>query len=256
VINDDIVLKALTNTNGADEKNPTVSRENPEILYLPATIAQERPDDPLSRCEERVVALSREVAHKGPFQQIVDILLELVSYVPPSDEAESHTPESTSRAIMSRAAKSAAFVSGSLSLPPGPLGLLTVLPDLIAIWQIQRQMVSDIAGAYGKQAQLTREQMIYCLFRHAASQAMRDIVARVGERILVREASMKVIQGTMRRVGIRVTEELAGRVVSRWIPIVGAIGVGAYAYYDTRQVARNAIRLFECELSVEPKPTQ
>jgi hypothetical protein len=29
------------------------------------------------------------------------------------------------------------------------------------------------------------------------------------------------------------------------LPVVGAVGVGAYAYYDTTRVAVTAIRLFE-----------
>jgi hypothetical protein len=37
---------------------------------------------------------------------------------------------------------------------------------------------------------------------------------------------------------------MAGRGIARWLPVVGAIGVGAYARYDTRQVARTAIALF------------
>lgn len=33
---------------------------------------------------------------------------------------------------------------------PGPLGLLTILPDMYAIWRVQAQLVADIAAVYGK----------------------------------------------------------------------------------------------------------
>jgi hypothetical protein len=33
------------------------------------------------------------------------------------------------------------------------------------------------------------------------------------------------------------------------LPVIGALGVGAYAYYDTGQVARTAIDLFGAEAS-------
>ena len=36
--------------------------------------------------------------------------------------------------------------------------------------------------------------------------------------------------------------------------VVGAVGVGAYAYYDTSQVARTAIALFEREIEIAPAP--
>ena len=45
-------------------------------------------------------------------------------------------------------------------MPPGPLGWLTIAPELLAVWKIQAQMVSDLAGVYGKAATLTREHMV------------------------------------------------------------------------------------------------
>ena len=74
----------------------------------------------------------------------------------------------------------------SLALPPGPLGYVTILPDLVGIWRIQAQMVADMAGVYGQQAFLSREQMLYCLFRHAAAQAMRDVLYAGAEQNLKR----------------------------------------------------------------------
>ena len=136
-------------------------------------------------------------------------------------------------------------------MPPGPLGYVTLIPDLVAIWKIQAQMVVDIAGTFGKKAYLGREQMLYCLFRHAAAQAMRDIVVRVGERILIRRPALQIVEQVLRRIGVRITQRLAGGALARWLPIVGALGVGAYAYYDTGQVAETAIDLFRREIELE-----
>ena len=105
-------------------------------------------------------------------------------------------------------------------MPPGPLGWLTIAPELLAVWKIQAQMVSDLAGIYRKAATLTREHMVYCLFRHTAAQLLRDVAVRVAQRS-------------------------AGGSIARWLPVVGAVGVGAYAFYDTSQVAGTAIELFE-----------
>ena len=60
--------------------------------------------------------------------------------------------------------------AGTLALPPGPLGWLTILPEMLAVWKIQSQMVADIAALYGQKSTLTEEQMVYCLFRHSAAQ--------------------------------------------------------------------------------------
>lgn len=115
-------------------------------------------------------------------------------------------------------------------------------------------MVADIAGTYGKQTFLTREQMLYCLFRHTAAQAVRDLVVRVGDRFLVRRVLLRAFQTIARKVGVRITQRVIGKSISRWLPIIGALGVGAYAYYDTGQVAQTAIELFEGEIEIEPEP--
>ena len=187
----------------------------------------------------------------GPLRKVLETLERLLSEIPESKEPESRTPEDRARAIAHSAAIKAAMVSGGLALPPGPLGYLTILPDLYGIWKIQTQMVADIAGAFGKTAYLSREQVLYCLFRHAAAQAVRDIVVRVGERILIRRPALRVGQHLLQRIGVRVTQRLAGSAIARWLPIVGALGVGAYAYYDTGQVADTAIDLFHHEIELE-----
>jgi len=58
------------------------------------------------------------------------------------------------------------------------------LPDLYAIWRVQAQLVSDIAAVYSKTVFLTKETMLFSLFRHAAAQAVRDLIVRTGERVL------------------------------------------------------------------------
>jgi len=50
-------------------------------------------------------------------------------------------------------------------------------------------------------------------------------------------------------IGISVTQRIAGTAASRWLPIVGAAAVAAYAYYDTLQVAKTAIRMLESPAS-------
>jgi len=139
------------------------------------------------------------------------------------------------------------MVSGSLALAPGPFGLLTVLPDLLAVWKIQSQMVSDIAAVYGQSATLTTEHMLYCLFKHSAAQAVRDLAVRAGERWLIRQASGAVLQSVVQRLGTRLGQKVLGSGAARFVPLLGAAGVGGYAWYDTRQVAASAIALFEAQ---------
>ena len=171
-------------------------------------------------------------------------LVDMLSRVPPTDETLAADTATRARAIAKAGANKAALAAGTLALPPGPLGWLTIVPELVAIWRIQAQMVADLSGVFGVNARLTREQMLYCLFRHAAAQAVRDLVVRVGGRLIAQDVPLRVFERVAHAVGARVTKRLIGGGISRRLQIVGAVGVGAYAWYDTRQVARTAIRLF------------
>jgi uncharacterized protein (DUF697 family) len=176
---------------------------------------------------------------------ILDAMEEIVSGVPATRERAVHAPEMAARALARKAATRAAALSGALALPPGVLGMLTVLPDLIAIWRVQAQLVADIAGLYGKDLQLTRAHMVYCLFRHAASQFARDVAVRTGQRVVVRQLTGGALRAVLSTAGITITQRLAGTAASRWVPVAGAVAVAAYAYFDTLQVAKTAIRLLE-----------
>jgi hypothetical protein len=186
--------------------------------------------------------------------QLAQKLLEVIVHVPATAEPASQTPEARSRAIIRKAALKAAGAAGTLALPPGPWGMLTVLPDLVTVWKIQAQMVADIAGAYGQTALLSPEQMLYCLFRQTAGQAVRDLVVRLGDRLAIRRAPLQVIQRALRQIGLKVAQRLAGRTASRWLPVVGALGVAAYAYRDTRRVGHTAIAVFSRAVAREDDP--
>jgi hypothetical protein len=190
-------------------------------------------------------------------QKVGDVILDLVLRVPRSSEGEVVQPKERARALGRIAARQASLMAGSLALPPGFLSWLTILPELLGVWKLQAQMVSDIAAAYGKTAALGREQMLYCLFRHVSAQLFRDVVVRVGERFVIRRASLAFIQATARTVGVKVTQNIIGKSVSRLVPLIGAVGVGAYAYFDTTQVAKTAIELFSRDvvLDVTSTPT-
>jgi hypothetical protein len=177
--------------------------------------------------------------------RVAEAILGFLSEIPTTSEPLNPSPKDRARQIASAAARKACTISGALALPPGPAGLVTVLPDLVAVWRVQAQMVADIAGTFGKSAVLSREQMLYCLFKHTAAQAVRDLVVRVGERYLVRRAGLRVVEATAAKVGVKVTQRAIATSVSRWLPVVGMVGVAGYAYYDTTQVGATAISFFE-----------
>lgn len=183
--------------------------------------------------------------------RVTRAILDFISHIPDSKVTSQDDPDTQAQRLAKQAARRAAITAGSLALPPGPLGWLTILPELISIWRIQAQLVSDIAAAYGRHAELGREQMLWCLFRHTSAQAFRDLVVRLGDRLIFRRVSYSVIERVAKQIGVKVTQRALGEGLSRWMPVIGAIGVGGYAYYDTRQVAATTIAMLKSEIATE-----
>lgn len=197
------------------------------------------------------------VNRAGVGGRFAEAILDVAGAIPKSKELQSDAPHARAMALARQAAKSAAAISGGAALVPGPAGMLTLLPNIIGVWKVQAQMVADIAGTYGKTATLTNEQMLYCLFKHMFSQGLRDIVVRAGERFLVRRASLQLLQKLATTIGIKVTQRAMGKAIARYAPLVGAAGVAAYAFYDTKKVATTAIDLFRGDVVLETDgPTQ
>jgi hypothetical protein len=176
-------------------------------------------------------------------EQMGGVLERIITDVPAPRTRVSGAAPATADEIMRAAARRTALLSGSLALPPGPLGMATVLPDLYLIWKIQRQMVADLFALHGRTAELTRTHMLYCLFRHAASQVVRDVAVRSAERLVIRQLSGNALRSALGTIGVSVSKRVAGNAAGRWIPLAGAAAVGAYAYWDTMQVANTATRL-------------
>lgn len=187
---------------------------------------------------------------------IAQAVMSVVGKVPRSKLKPSAHPREHARNKANATAAKAALAAGAMALPPGFVGWLTILPEMVGVWKLQKQLVADIAALYGKQDTLTPEQVVYCLFQHTAAQGVRDLVVRVGQRSLVRRASPLLIGTLSRRIGSKLAQRALGRGAARWVPIIGAVGVGAYAYHDTAQVAATAMDLFEGVVEVEVREVE
>ncbi len=188
---------------------------------------------------------------KSVHSRLTTAILDAVGHIPSTGEHRSGTPLERARQIASASAVKAALAAGALAAPPGLAGMVTLLPELATIWRLQIQMVADIAAVYGQKSKLTREQMLFCLFKASAAPAVGALVVIVGESVFVRRPTLLVLQNIAGKIGLKVTQRLLGKGIARWLPIVGALGVGAYTYYETGQVAQTAIELFEKTIEVE-----
>src|SRR5687768_7284505 len=177
-------------------------------------------------------------------EKLFTVLFKVIKEIPSSAEKRSSDAVLRARKLTAEASFRAAAISGALALPTGPLGWLTILPDLAAIWRLQAQLVADIGAVFGKRGRLTEASILYCLFRHAAAQAVRDLVTRMGERVVVQRVSVRVAENVLERIGVQLVHRVARRGLWRLLPAIGALAVAGYAYYDTEQVGQTAIEFF------------
>lgn len=182
---------------------------------------------------------------------VAQALHSLVSQIPDSTEKSNPAPAVRAKALAKSAAIKAAAISGGFTLPPGPFGMATVLPDLLAVWRIQQQLVADIAATFGRTDALTKETMVLCLFKHGGAALTQRLLARGDQDdVVVNRIANRTLQQLLEKIAVRVGQRLAAKSVSRWVPILGAVGAGAYAYYDTTHVATNAVELFSKPLQL------
>lgn len=175
----------------------------------------------------------------------INIIFDLITNIPESIYVSSMDADSRVKLITQRASFKAATVSTTLSIPAGFTGILTAIPDIAAIWRIQAQLVADIAATYGKIALLTREAMVWCLFRHSAAQLLRDVAVRTGSRVVVQKLSTTALKKIVEKIGLKISSTFLSKSLLRAIPAIGAIGNGAYAYYDTTEVGKTAAAYFK-----------
>jgi len=68
--------------------------------------------------------------------------------------------------------------------------------------------------------------------------------------------SYSVVERIAKQIGIKITRRAVGEGMSRWLPMIGALGVGAYAYYDTGQVAATTIAMMNGEFEMAEADAQ
>jgi hypothetical protein len=181
---------------------------------------------------------------KSVVQRFGNAVRNFVATIPVSSEPTASAPGARSAQLCETAARTTAKISGLAAMAPGPLGLLTILPDIIAMWRIQSQLVSDIAAVYGKTSILSKEHMLWCLFKHSAAQTFRDVTYRMAERFLIQPLSMHALRKLTQAIGFKLSQRTAGEAIARFLPLVGAAVVAGYAYHDTKKVGAAAIDIF------------
>lgn len=168
----------------------------------------------------------------------------LLARVPESFEPESSLPDRRAQELGKSATLRAAAISTGLALPKGSAGLLGLIPDLMVVWHIQTALVADIAACYGQTAKLHAGTMATCLFSHLDSELCIQHFLDPQHKMQLQPETQQMVGKLAHAIGARMVQRLLGRAIGRWVPFVGALGLGALTAYDTDKVAQTAKKIF------------
>lgn len=139
-----------------------------------------------------------------------------------------------------------AAISGGASMVPGPLGMVAVVPEITWIIKNQVEMVYDIGVAYGHRKQLSPE-LLASVVGYALGAGTLGLIALHGQKVLVKRASLRLMQKLVKLMAGKVSQRLLKSMVGKWVPVAGAVALAAWSKYSTHAVAKKAVSIFEKE---------
>lgn len=157
--------------------------------------------------------------------------------------------------IINDSAKMNFAISGSMSLIPGPLGLVSVVPELALITNNQIAMIYDIGLAYGKEKHLTKELLLGVTISAMGSSAGGLLVMH-GSKVVVKKASVKVFQNVVKVLAGKITQKVAKSALGKFVPLLGAAALATWSAYTTKMIGKRAIEIFSKEIEFDNSEVQ
>jgi hypothetical protein len=159
-----------------------------------------------------------------------------------SENPDKVPPTSAIPTIVNDYATKNMALSAGISLIPGPWGMAAAIPEVALLIRNQLAMIYDIGAAHGKSKVLNKE-LLAGVFLTAMGVGAGGLLVMQGGKVLVRRVALRVFQRVVMLLAGKVTQQLLKSIVSKWVPIIGAAAMGAWANYSTRQIGRKAAEI-------------
>ncbi len=165
--------------------------------------------------------------------------------------ADDGQPLGTPEEMTGEAAQKAFAISTSLGLVPGPLGMATILPEVVALAKLHINLIHRIARHHNKQQHVSREIVLLVLANVMGVAAGEVLVRKVGAALVLRSVDSAVAKRVAQKIGSRIINKAAEKAIGRWIPVLTAPLFGYFSRSLTKKVGREADRLFSGALEVD-----
>lgn len=142
-------------------------------------------------------------------------------------------------------------ISGLSGMLPGVVGLVAILPELKSTIENQITMIYDIGVAHGKDEHLSKEMVLSLAMQSGAGSIAINALARQGEKILIKKASVKVFQQIAKVLGIKLSASVVKSAVAKFVPVLGGVAIGIWVKYTTTEIGENSAVILSQKLHVQ-----
>lgn len=180
-------------------------------------------------------------AMQGAFQAVIDEKRKAPSVV------SNGNVEEDVRNQINLCARNNGMISGGAALIPGPMGMVSIVPEIALVFRNQIGLVYDIGRLHGKEEVLDRDLLMGVILTAMGSGATAVLVMH-GGRVLVKRSSLRVFQRLMAVLAGRITQKALKATISRWLPVVGAAFMAWFSHHMTKRIGRKADEIMRQEI--------
>ena len=150
---------------------------------------------------------------------------------------------------------SCSLVNGTMAgisgiLPP-PIGMLTILPELILTIENQIVMIYDIGVANGQEDHMSKEVVLALALQAGIGSVAITALASQSERILIKKASIKIFNKMANVFGLKISSSVVKSKVANCIPFLGGIAIGVWIKYTTSELGKGSALILSNNITIE-----
>jgi ABC-type Fe3+-siderophore transport system permease subunit len=103
-------------------------------------------------------------------------------------------------------------------------------------------MIYDLGVAHGKEANLSSE-LLLGIFSTVIGERTIGLVTVKGSQLLLKKASVQVLQKIIFWLGGSISQKLLKRFVAKWLPIVGVAAMALWSRQSTIEMGEKASKM-------------
>jgi hypothetical protein len=144
-----------------------------------------------------------------------------------------------------------ALISFGAGAIPGLGGILSILPETYLLLKLQARMVKDIAILLGRETLLSKEILLYCLFKDNKENMFETTIRMSGTKLLIRPISMQYVQNIYSKLVLDKAGNIKNQKGKLLYSFISAFTNGSLSYLDTQIVGNTANSLFLSDIEFE-----